>query len=411
MTHNQKRFVAGMIGLAMILGLTPSIDLSSIAISAPASFIDAATIHTQTTKLNVSSSGRIGHRQNGARFSFYADGSDYLLDGSLILGTDADDLSWLIYEGGSSLPTPDNPFGYLLPMSDLTVDSVSSSLHTIAHGLGTNRDSTVGFSVTYYAPKGSFSGVYIMRFAVFKGINDATGTVSNLTIAYAIDWNIPSDIGFNNACYYEAQRQLIWQQGAYTPPNNKRYGGIGVLRDDALGIPGGFVWKNASSVDPWGTFENDSLWDRMEAINGYQLETDTANVNTVTVVARDLTINGATNDTFYFDIVVAGARLGGGPEIEGSVTGAYYYICDHIAPNCIACSCQLCGDANGDDAIDISDAIYTLQYIFANGPEPNPYCRGDVNGDVLIDISDPIFLIQYIFAGGGVPLCDWWYPW
>ncbi len=63
----------------------------------------------------------------------------------------------------------------------------------------------------------------------------------------------------------------------------------------------------------------------------------------------------------------------------------------------------LCGDANGDGAIDISDAVFLIQYIFAGGQAPNPIAAGDANCDQAVDISDVVYLIQYIFAGGPAP--------
>lgn len=60
------------------------------------------------------------------------------------------------------------------------------------------------------------------------------------------------------------------------------------------------------------------------------------------------------------------------------------------------------GNANGDTAVDISDAISILDYLFAM--EPGPYCfdAGDVNNDSAIDIGDSIYLLSFLFAGGPV---------
>ncbi|MEK6926012.1 MAG: LamG-like jellyroll fold domain-containing protein [Nanoarchaeota archaeon] len=63
----------------------------------------------------------------------------------------------------------------------------------------------------------------------------------------------------------------------------------------------------------------------------------------------------------------------------------------------------VCGDANSDTAVDISDAVFLIQHIFAGGPAPNPLLAGDANGDGAVDISDAVYLIQYIFAGGPEP--------
>jgi hypothetical protein len=71
--------------------------------------------------------------------------------------------------------------------------------------------------------------------------------------------------------------------------------------------------------------------------------------------------------------------------------------------------CQ-CGNANGDAAINISDAVFLIAYIFAGGLAPGP-CSGfanglgDANGDHAINISDAVYLISYIFAGGPTPHC------
>jgi hypothetical protein len=63
------------------------------------------------------------------------------------------------------------------------------------------------------------------------------------------------------------------------------------------------------------------------------------------------------------------------------------------------------GDPNRDDAINISDAVYLIAYIFKCGPEPDPIESGDANCDNRVNIADVVFLINYIFAGGPEPSC------
>jgi hypothetical protein len=63
----------------------------------------------------------------------------------------------------------------------------------------------------------------------------------------------------------------------------------------------------------------------------------------------------------------------------------------------------LCGDANGDATVDISDAVYLISYIFSGGPAPAPLDAGDANCDSTVDISDVVYLIAYIFSGGAAP--------
>jgi len=63
----------------------------------------------------------------------------------------------------------------------------------------------------------------------------------------------------------------------------------------------------------------------------------------------------------------------------------------------------VCGDDNGDCAVDISDAVYLIAYIFYGGLAPNPLASGDANCDSTVDISDAVYLIAYIFSGGAEP--------
>jgi hypothetical protein len=66
------------------------------------------------------------------------------------------------------------------------------------------------------------------------------------------------------------------------------------------------------------------------------------------------------------------------------------------------------GDVNASGRVDLSDALYLLQYLFQGGPAPTPlacepgvpFLNGDVNGSGTIDIADPICLCAWLFSGG-----------
>ncbi len=73
-------------------------------------------------------------------------------------------------------------------------------------------------------------------------------------------------------------------------------------------------------------------------------------------------------------------------------------------PPSSAASCFLCGDADGNGAVSIADAVFLINYIFAGGPAPNPPAAGDADCSGSISIADAVFLINYIF-GGGAPPC------
>jgi subtilisin family serine protease len=87
-----------------------------------------------------------------------------------------------------------------------------------------------------------------------------------------------------------------------------------------------------------------------------------------------------------------------------SVTHSYYKYSGAYRSGCVmGGSAAMCGDANGDHAVDISDAVYLIAYIFTGGPAPNPLSSGNVNCDAAVDISDAVYLIGFIFSGGPAP--------
>ena len=63
------------------------------------------------------------------------------------------------------------------------------------------------------------------------------------------------------------------------------------------------------------------------------------------------------------------------------------------------------GDANGDGKIDIADVVYLVNYLFIDGPAPDPICLGDANCDGKVDIADVVYLVNYLFIGGSPPGC------
>ncbi len=63
------------------------------------------------------------------------------------------------------------------------------------------------------------------------------------------------------------------------------------------------------------------------------------------------------------------------------------------------------GDANRDGIINISDAVYIINFIFIPGsPTPVPLCRADTNGDGVINVSDAVMIINYVLINGPPPI-------
>jgi hypothetical protein len=61
------------------------------------------------------------------------------------------------------------------------------------------------------------------------------------------------------------------------------------------------------------------------------------------------------------------------------------------------------GDANSDGAVDISDPISVLSFLYLGGPPPA--CRDAADGDDsgVLDLSDPVYVLSKLFLGGPPP--------
>jgi len=103
------------------------------------------------------------------------------------------------------------------------------------------------------------------------------------------------------------------------------------------------------------------------------------------------------------------AAAGGGADGDGAERGG------GAGPMCAADTDN--GNANGDGARDLSDAVYELAWLFQGGPIPVPFCtmpgpkaegcareNGNTNGDGARDLSDVVYLLAWLFQGGPEPV-------
>jgi subtilisin family serine protease len=62
------------------------------------------------------------------------------------------------------------------------------------------------------------------------------------------------------------------------------------------------------------------------------------------------------------------------------------------------------GDATNDGSVNVGDPVYLLNFIFEDGPTPQPdILTGDANCSGDIDVSDAVYIINYIFREGPAP--------
>jgi hypothetical protein len=60
-------------------------------------------------------------------------------------------------------------------------------------------------------------------------------------------------------------------------------------------------------------------------------------------------------------------------------------------------------DSNGDGTLDLSDASFTLGFLFLGGRTPGCMDAADANDSGAVDLSDAVFGLNYLFLGGAAP--------
>ena len=60
------------------------------------------------------------------------------------------------------------------------------------------------------------------------------------------------------------------------------------------------------------------------------------------------------------------------------------------------------GDTDSSGTVEISDAIFTLQWLFTGGDESGCLSSADADDNSSIELSDPIYTLGFLFLGGAV---------
>ena len=61
------------------------------------------------------------------------------------------------------------------------------------------------------------------------------------------------------------------------------------------------------------------------------------------------------------------------------------------------------GDADGDGAVTLSDAVTTLLFLFAGGPDTDCKETQDFDNDGNVVITDAVGILLFLFSGGPPP--------
>lgn len=65
----------------------------------------------------------------------------------------------------------------------------------------------------------------------------------------------------------------------------------------------------------------------------------------------------------------------------------------------------VCGDADGNGAVNLLDITYLIDYLYRDGPPPEPFAAGDADGNGDVNLLDITYLIDYLYKDGPEPVC------
>jgi M6 family metalloprotease-like protein len=363
------------------------------------------TISTPCVKLAVKNTGNFGNGGTPfASLDFGLQGDcaqTYLYDGSPII----------LYSSSPNYILDYNMFG----KNTFLVPELGSkpTVHTSDHGdyevfeSGTfvTNDKHIAIEKTWLAPKQADTCQIVIQ--CMKLYSWDGETHSGLAIGEAIDWDIPGTSG--NTGGFVTSSKLIYQRGTGTgcQDNLNRYGGMALIGigtaascvDSSAAVYGAYVQSNPTYVYPTNGFVGSQIYPLMQT-PGFSTIGTTEDLHSLMTYFNSKTIGPG--DTLYIYTVITSVLNGTGGDLETNVAKAKKWFAGHITPiraNCV----YICGDANSDGTVNISDAVSLIAYIFSGGPAPAPLLSGDANCDSTVNISDAVYLIAYIFSGGAVP--------
>lgn len=391
--------------------------------------LDVDMVATPCTRLAVRSDGNIGNRGNqgngGENLDFStstecdpsANARIYLFDGSPVVAylDDNDTVAANSLLRDTWYGDPPIPLQFmLLGSGNPTVSTVTTSEYDkYQSGTMVTPDYGVGVEKIWWAPKTADSCDFVIQ--CLKVYSHDGASHGGLTLAEMIDWDIPSDSFVANTFGFDESRKLIYQRGVdYTSGpvgcqlNSDRFGGMSFLGfhensdqlDTATQIFGAGGYEVFPLTSPNGGYVPGEIYPMLKT-PGYNAYADSTDLGIWMTFFDDYTIDPGDTLYVYTSLNSIQGDTKSVAEIQNGADRARAWFYGHVREPQF-----LCGDANADQLVNITDAVYLIQYIFNGGPAPQPLAAGDANCDELVNITDAVYLISYIFNGGPAPCAE-----
>ena len=284
-------------------------------------------------------------------------------------------------------------------LSNIVVDSVgtpSSGIgYTHTQGYFCTPDSSVYGSIEYFVPGHLDTAVIIEKLTVW---NESGSALGDFVIGEGIDWDMERDSNYDGGGI-DFGDEMVYQYGAGTDVTY--YAGLQVISGDDGSI-GAETIPNQDWIYPDTGFNVIDIYNKLTSMDGsFAVFSDS--LTDISSIFRFWEGTLGTTDTVTI-VKVKTATAGGLTDLKDKFAKAVTFYDNYFSGDCDG----ECGDANKDTKVNVSDAVFLINYVFSGGDEPRPVkACGDVNNDTKVNVSDAVYLINYVFSGGNPPgLCS-----
>lgn len=276
--------------------------------------------------------------------------------------------------------------GYIELMSEgstfLTISQIVEKLAKIyrtRENVGTQDDNLVSATMDYLRTHGDRIKIDAMQkpnWSWFKSAYLGRGG----TVAFAIDRPFGNWLAVQNIDYSLAANDSF-PVTYYDPVGGLSRSSYLIARGDSLVL--GYLPNNAKYRVQLGV----ALYPKQETLGYTNFWTDFNSLDGFNAILP----SGTFQENLYY--LVRARALDGNNDVADS-----YWIMKYTCASGLKH-----GDADHNNVITVSDAVYIISYIFGGGPAPYSTTNGDADCNNLITVSDAVYIISYIFGGGPAP--------
>jgi hypothetical protein len=393
---------------------------------------------------------------SGSMALFYQACSTYTYSGSINYQPPSDLLEWYFRSENDTVVVSQSPKNssdqfpvpeYLL--ADLGADSVGDAGATnldITHLYGSYSDTklyfrfdnngggfpTSGGLLTYYMyaigilnPNQTDSTVYLLIYAVNPLFSTGLYSMSLSDSSFSQVGSVSSNISGNSLTLSCNISDLVAQPGWPTWP--PEYGFIGAAPVAVTSVIATLTYNDfgkAAIFMPLSHMLDFSAVNNAPTLDLPSVIYDDTGLVTAEITYTDVDNHLAVERSLYFegtpyDMTACEKDYENGAVFQTELTvgesGWYHYYFEFsdgdqivsTATDSVYVDLQtfVCGDANGDETVNIFDITYIITYLYREGPAPDPLDAADVNNDGTINIFDITYLISFLYLEGPAPNC------